>query len=190
MSQGKANAQSGHAYVNALLNALTSDCPKAKALAQSYATLKPGTKICLNGGSIFHIEKLIARLQASSIPHAVIVDSGHVELPDFDGSPVLTAVGIGPLTKEDTPNFIKKFKLWTGQTNLAGSSPLRRFSGAGSQSVTLRSTGEHNDQLNQNPGHQNHHRLSEHGNRQEKHGCLLHSGAWADEQGGLSRLPQ
>lgn len=125
MSQGKANAQSGHAYVDALLNALSSDCPKAKSMAQSYAALKPGTKICLNGGSLFHIEKLIARLEASSIPHAVIVDSGHVELPDFDGSPVLTAVGIGPLAKEDTPNFIKKLKLWTGPANPSGSSPLR-----------------------------------------------------------------
>lgn len=118
MSEGKANAQAGHAYVDALLNSLTSEDALSRMRAASYAGLKPGTKICLDGGSLSRIEMLCERLAEAGTPHVRIVDSGHVEAPDFDGRPILTAIGIGPLRRDETPNFLRKLPLWTGGARL------------------------------------------------------------------------
>ena len=112
MSDGKAHAQSGHAYTDTLLHALQHDDPRASA----YAALRPGTKVCLSGGSHAEMLRLLDRLSATPLPHVRIVDSGHVELPDFDGSPVLTAIGVGPIRRAEAPPFLKRLPLWTGPT--------------------------------------------------------------------------
>lgn len=112
MSDGKAHAQSGHAYTDTLLHALHHDDPRALA----YAALRPGTKVCLNGGSHAEMLHLLYRLAATPLPYVKIIDSGHVELPDFDGSPVLTAIGIGPIRRDEAPPFLKRLPLWTGPT--------------------------------------------------------------------------
>lgn len=108
MSDGKAHAQSGHAYTDTLLHALQHDDPRASA----YARLRPGTKVCLNGGSREEMLRLLDRLSATPLPHIAIIDSGHVEPPDFDGSPVLTAIGVGPLLRAEAPPFLKRLPLW------------------------------------------------------------------------------
>jgi len=110
MSPGKAHAQTGHAYTDALLHALLHDDPRARA----YARLRPGTKICLDGGSYADLLRLLDRLAATPLPHISIIDSGHVEPPDFDGRPVLTAIGVGPIRRAEAPGFIKRLPLWTG----------------------------------------------------------------------------
>lgn len=112
MSEGKANAQAGHAYVDTLLLNLMS------SVGQAYCGLKPGTKICLDGGSFSSLLRLMARLDDANIPYVRIVDRDHVELPDFDGSDVLTAIGIGPLHRDDTPTFLKRLALWKGGKRL------------------------------------------------------------------------
>lgn len=114
MSEGKANAQAGHAYVDALVNSLHHPDQSLRAIGLSYAGLRPGTKICLDGGSLFCLKALISRLEYSGIPHSVIIDQDHVELPDFDGSPVMTAIGLGPFHKSDTPKFIRNLPMWKG----------------------------------------------------------------------------
>lgn len=114
MSEGKANAQSGHAYVDAILHALSHGDANVRQVAMSYAELDPGTKICLDGGSLPKFENLIERLSAAGVPHVVITDSGHIELPDFDGNPIVTAIGIGPLRPSKTPKFLRKLSCWTG----------------------------------------------------------------------------
>lgn len=108
MSDGKAHAQSGHAYTDTLLNALSHGDPRAKA----YAALRPGTKVCLDGGSHAEMLRLLDRLAATSLPYVSIIDSGHVEPPDFDGSPVLTAIGVGPVRRAEAPPFLKRLPLW------------------------------------------------------------------------------
>jgi peptidyl-tRNA hydrolase len=110
MSDGKAHAQSGHAYTDTLLHALQHEDPRALA----YAALRPGTKVCLNGGSHADMLRLLDRLGATPLPHVRIIDSGHVEPPDFYGRPVLTAIGVGPLLRADAPPFLKRLPLWTG----------------------------------------------------------------------------
>ncbi|HDZ53507.1 hypothetical protein LCGC14_0044620 [marine sediment metagenome] len=108
MSQGKANAQCGHAYVAAAIGALGT--PEGDA----YARLIPGTKICLDGGSLQKMQLLIEQLSLQGIPCFPIIDRDHVELPDFDGSPILTAIGLGPFTRADTPRALRKLKLFKG----------------------------------------------------------------------------
>ena len=125
MSDGKAHAQSGHAYTDALLHALSQDDPRASA----YVHLRPGTKVCLNGGSHADLLRLLDRLAATPLPHVRIIDSGHVEPPDFDGSPVLTAIGIGPIRRAEAPPFLKRLPLWTRPAGPEGvpdrASPVR-----------------------------------------------------------------
>ena len=108
MSNGKANAQSGHAYVEAILQALQS--PNGAA----YAQLHPGTKVSLDGKSEAHMLYLYDRLIADGFNVVVINDEDHVELPDFDGTKTLTALGVGPIYPRDRPSYLKKLKLWTG----------------------------------------------------------------------------
>lgn len=114
MSEGKANAQSGHAYVNALLHALSSNHPEHRMAAEAYAALCPGTKICLDGGSEADLDRLCEALCGLSIPHIRIHDQDHVEPPHFDGSRILTAVGIGPIPRDLAPKILRRLRLWAG----------------------------------------------------------------------------
>lgn len=109
MSRGKAHAQSGHAYLDSWLSsALTHP-----NIAQSYAALTPGTKICLAADGE-EIRRLEALCREQALPHALIIDRDHVEPPDFDGSPILTAIGIGPLSAQDARDLLGHLPLWPG----------------------------------------------------------------------------
>ncbi len=112
MSPGKAIAQAGHAYTEALLHSF--DTPAGRA----YARLSPGTKICLDGGSEARLRDLEERLRAAGLAPCPVIDRHHVEPPHFDGSPILTAIGLGPLPRAAAPSFLRKLKLWTGPAAL------------------------------------------------------------------------
>jgi len=112
MPNGKDVSQAGHAYVDALLLSLKSDDGDTRAQANAYAALRPGTKVCLNGNTEAQLLMLEERLRAAGLPVVRIVDQGHICLPDFDGSPILTALGVGPITRAQTPSFFKKLKLY------------------------------------------------------------------------------
>lgn len=111
MSEGKAIAQAGHAYFDAYLDAVDVD----PNLAQAYASLKPGTKIALKGGSAQHLQDLFDTCRSEGIPCAVVIDSGHVEAPHFDGSPILTAIGIGPVCRDRARPLLSRLQLWPGK---------------------------------------------------------------------------
>lgn len=131
MSEGKSNAQAGHAYVDALLLSLSHDNPDIRAAAERYAALTPGTKVCLDGGSLERLEQLSAELELAGIPHVRIIDEGHVEPPHFDGSPILTAIGVGPLTRSDAPKCLRRLPMWTGGARMAAQSlSLKDIQGA------------------------------------------------------------
>jgi PTH2 family peptidyl-tRNA hydrolase len=115
MSRGKAHAQSGHAYLDAWLSASLTH----PDIAGSYAALKPGTKICL-AASAEDIRHLEAECRARTIPFALIIDRDHVEPPDFDGSPILTALGIGPLTPDAAKSLLGHLPLWPGRDRKKG----------------------------------------------------------------------
>jgi PTH2 family peptidyl-tRNA hydrolase len=106
MSPGKAIAQAGHAYLEAALGA--SGSPEGDA----YAMLCPGTKITLAGGSEADMWRMAEKLRAAGLTPYPIIDRDHVELPHFDGSPTLTAIGLGPISRDQAPGCLRKLKLF------------------------------------------------------------------------------
>lgn len=108
MSDGKAIAQAGHAYLEAYL-----DATKARPTsAEAYSRLSPGTKIALDGGNTTTLYKIRDTCRDLGIPNRLIIDSGHVEMPHFDGSPIVTALGIGPIDPASARKLVGRLKLW------------------------------------------------------------------------------
>ncbi len=108
MTPGKLAAQAGHAYTNSLLTYLESD-PYRWCEYEQPGNI--GTKICLQAKHVWHILKIKKQLEDLNIPHSLITDSGHVMLPRFDGSPIVTALGIGPVEPEKIRHITKKLRL-------------------------------------------------------------------------------
>ena len=110
MNIGKIASQAGHAYLNAYLQTLDKNAEKA------YAYLNSPTKVCL-GANEKEFFKLSYLLDKNNIDYVKVVD------PDFtildnrvirnDGNfePACTGIGIGPISKVECPNVIKKLKL-------------------------------------------------------------------------------
>lgn len=107
MTNGKAIAQAGHAYVNSLLEAQKQN----PNIVEEYQQDGLGTKVCLLAASVQDLEMCYAFAKEQNLPTSLIIDSGHIMLPYFDGNPVITAVGIGPCTR-DQVQFLKHFKLY------------------------------------------------------------------------------
>lgn len=115
MDEGKAMAQAGHAYLDAWFLA---NC-KTPVIAQAYAGLRPGTKITL-ACTLDTLERAEARLINAGCPCVRIIDRDHIHPPDFDGSPVLTALGAGPLTRTQARRLLGKLPLWPGKSGQKG----------------------------------------------------------------------
>tara|TARA_Y100000034_G_scaffold136800_1_gene215891 strand:+ start:17684 stop:18007 length:324 start_codon:yes stop_codon:yes gene_type:complete len=92
MPSGKLASQAGHAYLNSFLDSIKKD----SSIAKQYHEDGIGTKVCL-GANLDDLLKIEEQLLADNIPHSLIVDSGHIMPPFFDGSPIITALGIGPV---------------------------------------------------------------------------------------------
>ena len=107
MPPGKLAAQAGHAFLDAF-----GECQRLDpARAALYRTDGHGTKVVLRAEDRFDIEHLCKQAQASGLPCALIVDSGHVLPPHFDGSPIITALGIGPARREEIDHITGHLQL-------------------------------------------------------------------------------
>ena len=104
MSTGKTFSQAAHAYVNTILAA-------DPQIVQQYQADGLGTKVCLVARNLQELEYIYACALEAGITVTKITDSGHVMLPHFDGSPVTTAIGFGPCTREQCQEFTKRLKL-------------------------------------------------------------------------------
>lgn len=91
MTAGKAASQAGHAFLDSFLTA-------SPDLTRAYLA-DGGTKIVLTVPDeralcdIFHKAKLAA------LPCAMVIEQDHIMPPSFDGSPIPTAIGIGPIER-------------------------------------------------------------------------------------------
>lgn len=103
MSPGKLAAQAGHAYLGAFL-------ASGADRANRYTLDPPGTKICLAARDLSELLALRDYAASVGLPHALITDSGHVHPPHFDGSPIVTALGVGPATREEVANLTKRLQ--------------------------------------------------------------------------------
>jgi len=108
MPNGKAIAQAGHAFTNALLAAHRLD----PTLINAYqGTANLGTKIALKAASLDHLLRAYDAAQQAGLPCALITDEHHILPPDFTGDPIITALGIGPARRAEAHPITRRFSL-------------------------------------------------------------------------------
>lgn len=107
MPPGKLSAQAGHAYTESLF-----DCIERHPLLADRYRRKDngGSKVTLYCRDEREIRELEVKCAEAGVAHALFTDEGHVLPPHFDGNPVVTALGIGPVTRRDAKALVKKFK--------------------------------------------------------------------------------
>lgn len=91
MTAGKAASQAGHAFLDSFL--------KAPSEYTSAYLADGGTKVVLAAKDERELCSIYYAARMAGLPCAMVVESEHVMPPDFDGSPIVTAVGIGPCSK-------------------------------------------------------------------------------------------
>ena len=107
MPPGKAAAQAGHAFLEAYLSA----CERAPQAAAAYRADPPGTKVVLSAPSLEEILLLARQANDEGLPCALITDHGHMLPPHFDGGEVITALGLGPATRDQIGHVIRHLEL-------------------------------------------------------------------------------
>jgi peptidyl-tRNA hydrolase len=103
MTSGKASSQAGHAFLDSYVVA-----PLENQLA--YAE-DGGTKIVLQVQNERELSDLFFRAKKAKLPCAMVIEQDHVMPPHFDGSPVPTAIGIGPLPRSQAKQITRGLPL-------------------------------------------------------------------------------
>lgn len=102
MTPGKAVSQGGHAFEESFVKA-------DRATGLSY--LNAGaTKIVLEAPDLPAIQSIYDKALAADVPCYLVVEEGHVMPPVFDGSPIVTAVGIGPVARCKVRHITKRLR--------------------------------------------------------------------------------
>lgn len=102
MPCGKLVAQAGHCYLQAFLRSP----PESQAAYQADGV---GTKVVL---MVSDLSTLIRVEQdCHKLPHELIVDSGHLLPPHFTGAPIVTGLGLGPVTRAQLPRSVKRLPI-------------------------------------------------------------------------------
>lgn len=106
MTPGKIASQAGHAFLGAFLQ-----CRDASRLADYHKDFphSPGTKVCLQARNLDQLLRTEQAARDASLSIFRVVDSGCESF--FDGQPIITALGIGPATREEIQHITKKLKL-------------------------------------------------------------------------------
>jgi peptidyl-tRNA hydrolase, PTH2 family len=107
MSPGKMAAQTGHAFLDTYDECRNKDPSRAA----EYHDGCHGTKVVLGAKSLDQLMLIYEQAKAEGLPCTVITDSGHVMPPHFDGSPIVTAVGIGPVTRNESHHITKRLNV-------------------------------------------------------------------------------
>lgn len=103
MTSGKLASQAGHAFVDSLL---TAPPDKTKAYLDA-----GGTKIVLAARNERELCDIYHQARLAKLPCAMVVESGHVMPPSFDGTEIVTAVGIGPIERSAARAITKRLSL-------------------------------------------------------------------------------
>ncbi len=105
MEPGKIASQAGHAYLGAFIHA-----DKDTQLEYHFEfPASPGTKVCLAVKNLAHLLRAKEEAEAAGVPVYLVTDSGCTNF--FNGEPTVTALGIGPATKEQVKHITKRFQL-------------------------------------------------------------------------------
>jgi PTH2 family peptidyl-tRNA hydrolase len=104
MTPGKAASQAGHAFLEAFI---TAD-PETR---DAYFDDGGGTKVALQAPGIDDLQRTYDLAKDAGIPCALVIESGHIMPPTFDGRPVITALGLGPVDRSKARSLTKRFRL-------------------------------------------------------------------------------
>jgi PTH2 family peptidyl-tRNA hydrolase len=106
MTAGKMVSQAGHAFLGAFLQ-----CRDQARLADYHKGFpqSPGTKVCLQARNLDQLLRTEQAALSAGLSIFRVVDSGCENF--FGGQRVITALGIGPATKEEIQDITKKLKL-------------------------------------------------------------------------------
>lgn len=106
MPTGKLAAQAGHAYTDALLDCLDK---RPDLVARYRAGDNAGSKATLKAKNEAALRRAYQECQAAGLPCALITDEHHILPPHFDGSPIVTALGIGPVSRKEARPITKRY---------------------------------------------------------------------------------
>lgn len=109
MDVGKVAAQAGHAYTDTLKVAETINPELVKNYRNEFTG---GSKVTLQTKKENDLIKSYLQLREMNIPCSIVVDRNHIHPPHFDGSPIITALGVGPCTQEESKKVLKKFQVF------------------------------------------------------------------------------
>lgn len=108
MDAEKLGTQVGHAYADALILAKTQHGPE---IVQRYRGTGHGTKILMHGKNEHQITRAYFDALKAGLTTVVVIDRSHVMLPHFTGEPIVTAVGIGPVYKDQVEHITKRYSM-------------------------------------------------------------------------------
>lgn len=110
MSSGKLAAQTGHAFKMLTRSLIKSNKPRFKILENQYFSDGIGTNVILFAKDLNELLAIHASLDDQYFPVELIEDEGHIHPPHFDGSPIITCLGVGPAKKKDLPAIFSKLQ--------------------------------------------------------------------------------
>lgn len=104
---GKMVSQAGHAFVDSYEVAKLNR-PEIISL---YKGSGHGTKIAMLSPNLSQLISAYEKCLNLKLPCALVIDRNTVHLPHFNGDPIITALGIGPVYKDEISHITKKFQL-------------------------------------------------------------------------------
>lgn len=107
MPAGKSHSQMGHAFTDTLMNAQEYH---PEAVLRYRNRNSGGSKVALKAKNESQLISAYNKARAAGLPCSIVVDQEHILPPHFDGKPIITALGIGPCTKEEARQIVKKFQ--------------------------------------------------------------------------------
>lgn len=107
MTAPKMASQVGHAYTDA------HDAAKLlrPEITAQYRGTGHGTKVLMYAKNEGQLIRAYEGAVAAGLPCVLVIDRGHVMPPHFDGDPIITAVGIGPVYKDEAAHITKRYTL-------------------------------------------------------------------------------
>jgi peptidyl-tRNA hydrolase len=107
MPSGKLASQACHAARLSLLRYLKQHPDRASEFITANSV---GSIVILDAPDLESLQKMAAKAAFLRLPWALFTDSGHVCPPSFDGSPIVTALAIGPARKEQISPITKNLR--------------------------------------------------------------------------------
>jgi PTH2 family peptidyl-tRNA hydrolase len=104
MPPGKLAAQAGHAFVGTIELCRKIDPGRLDEYNN-------GTKVTIGANNLSILLQVYNKCREENIPCYLVEDAHHILPPHFDGNPIITALGIGPVTRQEIHHITKKFQI-------------------------------------------------------------------------------